>query len=94
MRKRIRHSKRIQKLEKAAQDIRLGGNWNIRPHANQIVLMGDGMPFVYLKPHRGLFWHEVTESQIPFSNLLKKGQTVSLPDIIKVINYVERNSIK
>lgn len=97
MKKRAFRSKRIQKLEKAAHKIPYGGNWGFSVsllHPGQIALTGDGIPVVYLKPLRGLFWYEITDTQTPFSKLLKEGQTVSLPDIIRVLDYVGRNAIK
>jgi hypothetical protein len=96
-REKFRRSKRIQKLKKTAQDMRCNGIWDIvisKLRPGQITLTGDGIPVVYFKARRGLFWYEVTEARVPFSCLLKEGQTVSLPDIIKVISYVKRNSLK
>lgn len=94
MRQRIRSSKRMRKLESAIQKASCSSIRNLAislTRTNQIVLMGDGFPVAYLKPRKGLFWLEIIETLSSCPRLLKKGQTVSLPDLIRVINHIEKD---
>jgi hypothetical protein len=88
---RLRRSKRIQTLLKAVKSIPFLGNWDIMLSGyrnGQFAIIGDGLPLLYLKPQRGLFWYTVTEirgTEYPFQTEFLIGEKVSLHQLIGVL---------
>lgn len=89
--RRLIRSKRVQRLKKAVHSIPRLGIWNIMPsgcYPGQFAITGDGLPIVYFKPERGLFWFKVTTfvgDGHPFGNNLRPGQRINLHNLIKAV---------
>lgn len=92
---KLKHSKRLNSLKKAINKIKYRGIWDLKVstlYKDSLVITGDGLSLIYLKPETGLFWFRIiginpSNNSYPFCSLLNQDKPVSLPDVIKALSY-------